>query len=203
MTWSNPTTRSTGDLITAAIWNQDVVDNLKYLYDNQGMTRIDSATLTGSATDITISSIPATYEALLVKGSLRSDRSATSDTFSFQLNGVGGTSYEWVRHRIIDPSTNDVYNGAGDSKIFGGSCAAASGTTNFFGSFHFWLWNYANADMYKEVLGLSGHGESYSSYRINGTYKSTSAVSSIKFYPDLGTNFLVDSTVTVYGLIGA
>jgi hypothetical protein len=33
MTWTDPTTRSTGDLITAAIWNQDVVDNLEYLHD--------------------------------------------------------------------------------------------------------------------------------------------------------------------------
>ncbi|HEC23428.1 MAG TPA: hypothetical protein ENI95_10990 [Chloroflexi bacterium] len=33
MTWTDPTTRQTGDLITAAIWNGDVVDNLSYLHD--------------------------------------------------------------------------------------------------------------------------------------------------------------------------
>jgi len=33
MTWSDPTTRQTGDLITAAIWNQDVVDNTVALRD--------------------------------------------------------------------------------------------------------------------------------------------------------------------------
>ncbi len=33
MTWTDPTTRSTGDLITAAIWNQDVVDNGHFLHD--------------------------------------------------------------------------------------------------------------------------------------------------------------------------
>lgn len=31
MAWSAPSTRSTGDLITAAIWNQDVVDNPAFL----------------------------------------------------------------------------------------------------------------------------------------------------------------------------
>lgn len=31
MAWTNPTTRSTNDLITAAIWNADLVDNLTYL----------------------------------------------------------------------------------------------------------------------------------------------------------------------------
>ncbi len=33
MPWTTPTNRSTGDLITAAIWNQDVVDNSKFLHD--------------------------------------------------------------------------------------------------------------------------------------------------------------------------
>jgi hypothetical protein len=37
MTWNDPLNRDTGDLITAAIWNQDVVDNAQYLYENLGM----------------------------------------------------------------------------------------------------------------------------------------------------------------------
>ncbi|NDJ35676.1 MAG: hypothetical protein GYB64_13525 [Chloroflexi bacterium] len=32
MVWQDPTTRQTGDLITAAIWNQDVVDNTRHLH---------------------------------------------------------------------------------------------------------------------------------------------------------------------------
>jgi hypothetical protein len=31
MSWTNPTTRNTGDLITAAIWNTDLVENLTAL----------------------------------------------------------------------------------------------------------------------------------------------------------------------------
>ncbi len=34
MTWVDPESRDTGDLITAAIWNQDVVDNTQWLKDN-------------------------------------------------------------------------------------------------------------------------------------------------------------------------
>ncbi len=40
MTWSSPETRQTGDLITAAIWNQDVVDNSLYLHE-RGMGPAD------------------------------------------------------------------------------------------------------------------------------------------------------------------
>lgn len=32
MAWTNPTSRTTGTLITASIWNTDLVDNLNYLY---------------------------------------------------------------------------------------------------------------------------------------------------------------------------
>lgn len=42
MTWVNPTTRSTGELITAAIWNQEVVDNTQFLYDSNFQGVYDS-----------------------------------------------------------------------------------------------------------------------------------------------------------------
>ncbi|MCR4340094.1 MAG: tail fiber protein [Gemmatimonadaceae bacterium] len=34
MAWQDPSVRATGDLITASIWNADIVGNLDYLYDN-------------------------------------------------------------------------------------------------------------------------------------------------------------------------
>jgi hypothetical protein len=34
MSWEAPSARQTGDLITAAIWNQDVVGNVAYLHNN-------------------------------------------------------------------------------------------------------------------------------------------------------------------------
>lgn len=37
MAWSAPSTVTTGDLITAATWNQDVVANVQYIHDNRFM----------------------------------------------------------------------------------------------------------------------------------------------------------------------
>lgn len=37
MAWTTPTIRSTGDLITASIWNTDLVDNLAYLKGEAGV----------------------------------------------------------------------------------------------------------------------------------------------------------------------
>lgn len=44
MAWTDPTTRSTSDLITAAIWNTDLVDNLTYLHDELPSARVYHST---------------------------------------------------------------------------------------------------------------------------------------------------------------
>ena len=46
-TYTAPTTRSSGDLITAAIWNTDLVENLKYFKDTPSITGL---TVTGAVT---------------------------------------------------------------------------------------------------------------------------------------------------------
>lgn len=43
MAWSTPAVRATGDLITAAIWNQDVKDNTRYLKGLDGKVTIQNA----------------------------------------------------------------------------------------------------------------------------------------------------------------
>lgn len=43
MGWSTPVTRTTGELITAAIWNQDVVANAKYLKGQAGLVKNEDA----------------------------------------------------------------------------------------------------------------------------------------------------------------
>lgn len=49
MTWVDPAARQTGDLITAAIWNQDVVENTQHLKD--GQIRVVTGSYTGNGAD--------------------------------------------------------------------------------------------------------------------------------------------------------
>lgn len=56
MSWTDPTTRSTGDLITAAIWNAEVVDNLGFLHDREVSVWVPYVDTSGSTT--TIGSLP-------------------------------------------------------------------------------------------------------------------------------------------------
>ena len=50
MAWTNPTTRSSGDTITAGIWNADLVDNLLYLYRTNSI--ISGGYVTRSGTNL-------------------------------------------------------------------------------------------------------------------------------------------------------
>lgn len=43
MSWVTPSTRATGEMITAAIWNQDVVANPKYLKGQSGPVSLEDA----------------------------------------------------------------------------------------------------------------------------------------------------------------
>lgn len=58
--WVSPSTRTSGDLITAVIWNQDVVDNVQYLYDEfayvdqDNTDRSQSGAGTTAIVDITV-----------------------------------------------------------------------------------------------------------------------------------------------------
>jgi hypothetical protein len=53
MTWTDPTTRATGDLITAAIWNAEMVDNTVFLHDRVVSALIPPIAATGSGANIT------------------------------------------------------------------------------------------------------------------------------------------------------
>ena len=52
MAYTSPTTRSTNDLITAAIWNADMVENIKWLYNGNPGCRVyhnTTQSMTGSS----------------------------------------------------------------------------------------------------------------------------------------------------------
>lgn len=48
MAWTAPTTRATGDLITASIWNTDLTDNLAYLKTQTDLINTATPSITGN-----------------------------------------------------------------------------------------------------------------------------------------------------------
>lgn len=57
MAWTSPTTRSSSDLITASIWNTDLVDNLIHLHDalpSAGVYHNTTQSLTASTDNVVV-----------------------------------------------------------------------------------------------------------------------------------------------------
>ncbi len=50
MAWTTPTVRATSDLITASIWNTDIVDNLKYLKGQTGTISLEGNPVPSAST---------------------------------------------------------------------------------------------------------------------------------------------------------
>ena len=114
MGWTTPTARVTGESITQAIWNTDLVDNLLYLYSTLitfliGRTRTTVSVAAGSAS-VDIQNIDQSGADLIISGVLHP---ATDDVGLFlRLNNKsGGTDYYW-QASISDPGAS-----GGDSKI--------------------------------------------------------------------------------------
>jgi hypothetical protein len=89
MAWSAPSSVTTGDLITAATWNQDVVDNVQYLHDNRSwvfvITTVKHDT---TSTSYTHPSARSSY----YKGTLVDEADLNAAYFVVNLVAAGGAS---------------------------------------------------------------------------------------------------------------
>ena len=96
MGWFDPSSVTTGDLITAATWNQDVVDNAQYLHDNRFHLIVlgsnpDTA-WGGNETDYTIGGIYANY-----KGSIIDEADLNAAYFGVYIWGDNSTCDVFAR----------------------------------------------------------------------------------------------------------
>lgn len=92
MAWSAPSNQSTGDLITAAIWNQNVVANVQYLYDYRLGELISETTLSADTDSVSFTSIPQTYSHLLLRMFFALDTGSTY--VAMNLNSLTGAYYD-------------------------------------------------------------------------------------------------------------
>ena len=156
----------------------------------------------------TKSSIPDTYDHLMLKVSARTD-SGYYGYVDVQLNadttaGSTAANYSYTRlyaypNRTSDRATSNAY-------IF--QTTGSSSTANTFGTATLWIPNYANTANFKSMLALSA-GENASSSTGEwilmagaGLWSATpAAVDQITLVPN--ADFLQYSTFTLYGVTGA
>lgn len=108
MAWVTPSSKADGTLITAAHWNQDVVDNISYLYNADGALAYNSATVEithNTFTDVTFNS--ERYDNNSIHDtSTNTDRLVAQEAGVYLIAGqirweaVAGTSLRWVALKV-------------------------------------------------------------------------------------------------------
>ena len=154
-------------------------------------------TLGTAASSVTFSSISASYTDLVL---ITSAKNNTGAQYRLQLsfNGDRSTSVYSVTKLTGNGST------AASSRVsnatYGAIIIGTIGSTNFDNAITH-IMNYSNATTYKTALARAGTGTSVE--MVVGLWRSTSAINSIKVLSEGATNFIVGSTLTLYGISAA
>ena len=174
-------------------------------------THIAHDSLTLPASSVTWSSIPSSYNHLLIKGQERNSSGGAGRYPQLRLGNSSidtGSNYSatYVLARTSTPSSGrsspssfiPLYYGADDNN-----------TANTFSSFSIWIPHYANTSNYKQaILEIVGPSNSISNYDWGmgmqaGLWQSQSAITDVQILAWGSNNHMQYSTFDLYGITGA
>lgn len=151
----------------------------------------------GGTSEITFSSIPSTYTDLVIKMSIRTNRTGDpSDGGLLKINGA--TTNRSARFLYGDGSSAVSGNSSSVWSLIQGN----SGTASVFSNSEFYIPNYAGST--NKSFSSDGVAENNATLAYQGLgaslWSQTSAITSIGIVPSDGTNILQHSTAVLYGI---
>lgn len=157
----------------------------------------------GGSASVTLSSIPATYTHLQIRGLFRSSYSPSNTSMRLTFNSDTASNYD---AHDLNGTGSSVSAGAETSNpyIVFGRAAYNGLTAGIFTSFVIDILDYANTNKYKTTRTLNGYdanGEGQVSLR-SGLWRSTSAITSINLFSNVG-DVMQYSQFALYGVRGA
>jgi hypothetical protein len=164
---------------------------------------IASATPSGVST-FTLSSIPATYSSLQIRGIGRTARVASNDTMNIRINGDTGSNYSF--HLLYGSGSAAAAQGSATQTAGEwGQMAAANATASVFGTTIIDILDYASTTKYKTIRIMTGWDNNGSGQILLGSvlWQSTSAINSITMFSSTSNNYAAGSTFALYGIKGA
>lgn len=209
MAYSVPSTQTTGDLITAAIWNQNVVSNVLYLYGARGILNSQIAySALGSDSTFSFTSLSGAYDDLFIFMLLRSDYTvSTTESPRIRFNNDSGANYNYSKISNANTTVAGV-SAVGQSSLTANllfvNNAHANYSASSFSSLVMHIPRYASTANTKTARINAGTvaGATAADMSINdmiGNWNSTVAISRIDIVPTNGTNWKTGSTVAIYG----
>ena len=169
-------------------------------------TLISSNVLASSAASITFSSIPATYTDLVVRVSTRSSVASTQSNLAIELNSDSSALYS-ATFLFMTGQTPYSQQWTGDTyaRTYGNTVGSTAGS-NIFSNFELYLPSYIASQ--NKTFGTFGATENNSANdnSITATanlYRSTTAISSLRFFNNDSSNFVSGSSFYLYGISNA
>lgn len=170
------------------------------------MRLIAKVSLGSDASSIEFTNIPGTYTDLLIVGSLRLGRSATSSTVYMQVNGDTGTT-KYSSRRLYGNTDSGVGSDSfsGNNKaLVCGDVTANTATSSTFGSLEVYLPNYAGSTN-KSVsgVGVAEHNGGGLLSAAAGLWSDTAAITSLLFADYNSSTVKSGSSMYLYGITKA
>ena len=168
---------------------------------------IASATSNGTETSISLSSIPSTYKSLQIRIIGRNSIAATDASFaSMQVNGDTGSNY--AQHELWGDGASVTANGSASiASMQYGTIVRNNATSGIFGVSIIDVQDYASTTKYKTFRILTGNDRNGSGILalFSGLWQSTSAITSLTFFPNNAggsQTFITGTTISLYGIKG-
>lgn len=170
---------------------------------------IEKTELGSDTSSVSFTSIPATYQHLQIRASVRDTASAYVESIYVQLGGASDspvdTGSNYTYNYIDVDGTSETGTGAtGNTNILLGKAVAASATSQIFSGLFINILDYANANKSTTVQSfLEAPVTSGSNARMRftaGLWTDLEAVQTIKLIANV--NFATHSVFTLYGLTG-
>lgn len=151
----------------------------------------------GGAANIEFTSIPATYDDLLLKFSTRTDRSAAADGLNLVFN-ANNANYTYT-YLLGDGSSASSATGA--ATVFAQTSGNTS-TASTFGSLEIYVPSYAGSTnkAFSTDSVSENNATAANAWLGANLWSNTAAITSIRITSQLGTNLLQHSTAVLYGI---
>jgi hypothetical protein len=160
-------------------------------------------TLGSAATNITFTSISASYKHLRIILQTRGDTAGTVEAFNMQFNGDSSTNYDQQRITGNNATPSAAAAAAQTSLRCGVQPGAGAARGAIFGSTVIDIPNYAGTTAEKSFVSTSASVDSTAANCFTecdgGSRRNSSALNAVKFIPGGSVNFVTGSRGTVYG----
>lgn len=158
----------------------------------------------GNPTTLTFSSIPNTYQDLVIFGNINANASASTSYQSYiSFNAVSGTSHRSMRWGTTDTTSFTGNGGGAGSDSFSYLFSSGTNYANRFTQMQMYIPQYAAGSNVRSMMGWQQFmGNTTGNYLLNnnhnGLFNTSTAISSIIFTQSSG--WATGTVLTLYGI---